>query len=110
MDETIQQLIQLLESRYGVDPKFSATLMPLLYAAMRADPDAREIKLILEGIVAAFGARKDAEAGSIDEVHGILSQFSQEMRKLDEALKVLTVYLDRVRKTVRAPSEPRTIH
>lgn len=70
----------------------------------------------LAGIAAAHDVHRVGEAalersmGDLREIQRLLGAFSGEMRKLDEALRVLSTYVQRMRTKTSAPERPRTVH
>lgn len=70
----------------------------------------------LAGIAAANEVHCVGEAalersmGDLREIQRLLGAFSDEMRKLDEALRVLAAYVQRMRTKTSAPARPRTVH
>jgi hypothetical protein len=71
----------------------------------------------LAGIAAAHDVHRVGEAalersmGDLREIQRLLGAFSDEMKKLDEALRVLSTYVQRMRtKSSSAPERPRTVH
>jgi hypothetical protein len=70
----------------------------------------------LAGIAAANEVHCVGEAalersmGDLREIQRLLGAFSDEMRKLDEALRVLSTYVQRMRTKTSAPARPRTVH
>ena len=70
----------------------------------------------LAGIAAAYDVHRVGEAalersmGDLREIQRLLGAFSDEMRKLDEALRVLSTYVQRMRTKTRAPERTRTVH
>ena len=70
----------------------------------------------LAGIAAAHDVHRLGEAalarsmGDLREIQRLLGAFSDEMRKLDEALRVLSTYVQRMRTKTSAPEGPRTLH
>jgi hypothetical protein len=70
----------------------------------------------LVGIAAASDVHRVGEAalersmGDLREVQRLLGAFSDEMRKLDEALRVLSTYVQRMRIKSSAPARSRTVH
>lgn len=110
MIATVRNLMHLLEAKFGVHPEFTGHLVPILEQLIEQEPDAKELKQALEAIAAAYGASHRADLESLDEVRLLLGQFSSELRKLDETLKVLGVYVERVRQTICAPAQPRVLH
>jgi hypothetical protein len=70
----------------------------------------------LAGIAAANDVHRVGEAalersmGDLREIQRLLGAFSDEMRKLDEALRVLSTYVQRMRTKSSAPVRPRSVH
>jgi hypothetical protein len=70
----------------------------------------------LLGIAAANDVRRVGEAaldrsmGDLREIQRLLGVFSEEMRKLDGALRVLSNYVQRMRPKSSAPERPRSVH
>jgi len=70
----------------------------------------------LAGIAAANEVHCVGEAalersmGDLREIQRLLGAFSDEMRKLDEALRVLSAYVQRMRTQSSAPARPRSVH
>lgn len=70
----------------------------------------------LAGIAAADEVHCVGEAalersmGDLREIQRLLGAFSDEMRKLDEALRVLSTYVQRIRTKSSAPVRPRSVH
>ncbi len=70
----------------------------------------------LAGIAAAHDVHRVGEAalersmGDLREIQRLLGAFSDEMRKLDEALRVLSTYVQRMQTKSSAPQRPRTMH
>ena len=76
--------------------------------------DAYQAELI--GIAAANEVRGRGERelarslGDLREVQRLLGLFSDEMKKLDAALRVLSNYVQRMRPKSSAPERPRSVH
>jgi len=70
----------------------------------------------LAGIAAAHDVHRVGEAalersmGDLREIQRLLGTFGDEMRKLDEALRVLSAYVQRMRTKSRVPERSRTVH
>ena len=110
MSPQARKCVQLLESRFGVAPDFSAHLVPILERCMNQGLSTDEWDGMLGGVAAAYRCSNEVEIGHVDEVRGLLSQFVTEMKKLDENLKVLGVYLERVHQRLQQPGARRLLH
>lgn len=70
----------------------------------------------LVGIAAASDVRRASERelarsmGDLREIQRLLGVFSDEMKKLDAALRVLSSYVQRMRPKSSAPERPRSVH
>ena len=125
-----KRLMDVLEDRFGVPREFAAPLLPMLERVASRDPSSEEWLGVLEGIAGAYrvsGAsgisvppreegpereegQDEAAEGEVDEVCGLMRQFSDELRKLDESLKVLTAYLERVHQQLHPSLGSRLLH
>ncbi len=102
--------LHVLEADFGVVPEFSGHLMPFLEWFADQQPSASEREKILMGIAAAYRSCQEIQTDSLEEVRLLLSEFVTELKKLDETLKVLGVYLERVRQRIKRPALRRVIH
>jgi hypothetical protein len=109
MKELRQKLEQVLAEKFGVGSEFTAHLMPLLEAVARAQPNAGDWEQALACVAAAYRSRTE-ELDSLDETRVLVRQFVTELKRMDESLKVLGVYLERLRDTLANPTHPRTLH
>lgn len=103
-----KKLMEMLEDRYGVPREFATPLIPMLERVASQEPSLDEWTLVLGGVARAYRASQGE--GDVDEVCGLMNQFSSELRKLDESLKVLSVYLERVRHQLHPSLGSRLIH
>ena len=111
MSPFTKKLIGLLEARYGVEGDFSDHLVPFLDRFVAEEPSAEEYDQMLRAIAAAYrSCAPSGEGEPLDEVRDLVSGFVTEMKKLDETLKVLSAYLDRVRTRLYRDSPRRTVH
>ena len=110
MSPQARKCVQLLESRFGVAPDFAAHLLPILECCVEQGLPRERWERILSGVAAAYRSSNEVEIGHVDEVRGLLSQFVTEMQKLDENLKVLGVYLERVHQRLQKPTARRLLH
>jgi len=105
MNGVARQWMQVLEERFGVRREFAGHLMPLLEKLAAQQPSVEEWDQMLHGIAAAYragrveGRRHDSEG----EVRLLVDQCSAEMQKLEEAMKVLGVCLERLDRRLDAP-------
>jgi hypothetical protein len=109
MKELRQKLAEVLAEKFGVGREFTAHLMPLLEAVARARPDAHDWEQVLGCVAAAYRSRSE-ELDSLDETRVLVRQFVTELKRMDESLKVLGVYLERLRDTLANPAQARTLH
>ncbi len=110
MSPVTKQWLHLLETRFGVGPEFASHLLPVLERFAEQEPSAAEREKILRGVAAAYRSCQVVQTDSVDEVKLLLTQFVTELKKLDETLKVLGVYLERVRQRISRPSPRRMLH
>lgn len=120
------KLMEVLEDRFGVPREFAAPLLPMLERLAYQDPSSEEWLAVLKGIALAYRSSVAAEAedpqdgplppgpiraeAGVAEVCGLMNQFSSELRKLDESLKVLTAYLERVHQQLHPSLGSRLLH
>jgi hypothetical protein len=70
----------------------------------------------LAGAALAHGVHRENEQAlresvrDLGEIQRLLGAFSEETRKLDEALQILTTYVKRMRSRTRPPERPRIVH
>jgi hypothetical protein len=105
-----------LELRFGVRGEFARRLLPLLRVLAAGNPSEAEWSDMLLCVADAYcatlpNAGADTPAPpSVDEMLRLFSQFSAELRKMDESLKVLSACLSRARTQVRRPAPRDPIH
>ena len=103
-----EKLMKVLEDRFGVPRGFATPLIPMLERVASQEPSSEEWTLVLGGVARAYRASQgDSE---LDQVSGLMRQFSGELRKLEESMKVLSAYLDRVRQQLHPSLGSRLIH
>ena len=107
-----KKVLETLEARFGVPPEFAGPLMPMLDRLAAQRPTAAEWQSVLRAVAEAYRASRGEEAGeeSVAEVCNLMGQFASELRKLEESLKVLGVYLERVRQQTAPAPLSRTLH
>ena len=104
-----RKLEEVLAEKFGVSRDFTAHLAPLLECYGRQRPSAREWEALLASVAAAYHSRSE-EFESIDETRILIRQFVSELKAMDESIKVLGVYLERVRQSLQHSPSSRTIH
>ena len=109
-----QQIERDLE-RLGVGGELRDALCRRLEPiALTLSEDAYQAALV--GIAAANDVRRAGEAelarsmGDLREIQRLLGAFSDEMHKLDGALRVLSNYVQSMRPKHNAPERPRSVH
>ncbi len=90
-----EKLMATLETRFGVPREFATPLLPVLARVASQQPTSAEWSVLLSGVARAYRASR-SEGGEVDAMYELLNRFAAELRKLDESLKVLSVYLERV--------------
>ena len=109
MKEIQRKVEELLAARHGVDREFTALLAPLLAAFADTQPTSGEWERALEGVVQAWELRSE-EIESLDETRVLIRHFVSELKRMDETLKVLAVYLERMRDRLQDSGRSRTLH
>ena len=107
----LERLRRDLEAR-GIDPIFVDAVVARL--RRRSGREAGAHAAILDGVAAAYRAHQKGQENlrrslrDLTEMSRVMEDFGAELRKLDEALKMLTAHLGRMR--ARAVPQGRTIH
>jgi hypothetical protein len=109
MKEFRQKLEDVLAEQFGVGREFTVHLIPLLEALAGSQPRAEDWERALACVAAAYRSRTE-ELDALDETRVLVRQFVSELKRMDESLKVLGVYLERLRETLTNPTQPRIIH
>lgn len=100
-----EKLVEVLEERYGVRSEFTDALRPLLARFASEERSPEEWDALLGGLAEAHRACHGAAEGGDQEVRVLIHEVGIEMRKIDESVKVLSAYLDRLRARVSPPAE-----
>jgi hypothetical protein len=100
---------QLLEAQYGIDRGFTGHLTPLLERFAASEPTAEDWGHFVQGLVSAYRAAQ-RQNGPPDEVKVLLGDVATELRKIEESIKVLSVYLLRIHRSVEGDVSERMIH
>jgi hypothetical protein len=109
MKEFRRKLEEILSERFGVDPGFTAQLMPLLETFARTRPSAEEWERVLGRVAAAHRGRSE-ELQALDESRALIRQFVGELKRMDESIQGLAAYLERLRHMLQDPNQSRTLH
>jgi hypothetical protein len=105
-----ERLRRDLEAR-GIDPIFVDAVMARLG---RAGAGGAAHAAILDGVAAAYRAHQKGQENlrrslrDLSEMSRVMEDFGAELRKLDEALKMLAAHLGRMR--ARSLPQGRTLH
>jgi hypothetical protein len=111
MSPVTKKWLAILQKRFGVGFEFAEHLVPFLERFAAQEPTNDEWEQMLRAIAAAYrSCDPSSESDTLDEVRTLLGQFVTEMKKLDETLKVLSVYMERVRQRIYRPDPGRTLH
>ncbi len=104
MAGSADKLLALLEERLGARPELSDPLRGLLDGIATCSLDAADWDALLRGVAEAYRAGHQAGVQARDEVQVLTAELGSELRKIDESLKVLGVYLERIRARIRPPT------
>jgi hypothetical protein len=101
-----------LEHRFGIDPEVSSHLAPVLERIADQPLSAEDGETLLRGMAQAMRSAQLREGSSPElEVRALLGEFLSELRKVDESVKVLSVYLERLQQRTAPPvRDPRILH
>ena len=110
MDPFVAKLQELLVERFGIQPEFTAQLAPLLERVSSQALSSEEWEELLHCVAQAYRLREERDEVAIGETQTLMRHFVAELRKMDESLKVLGVFLDRLRENVTRPDRSRAIH
>ena len=110
MDPFVAKLQELLAERFGVQPEFTAQLAPLLERISHEALGADEWEGLLACVANAYRLRDQQKGTSLGETRVLMREFDAELQKVGESLKVLGVFLDRLRETAVRPDRARPLH
>jgi len=105
-----KKLADILEGEFGVGSEFLGHLIPVFERIAEQRPTADEWEDLLQGVAAAYHAAKRRELQTHDEIKVLAAQVVSELKKMDESVKVLGVYLERLRQTTKDLPESRLVH
>ncbi len=105
MKSVARMWLQVLEERYGVGREFAGHLLPMLERLAGQKPTIDEWDQMFHGVAAAYRTgRRNARSSEAHHEAGVLvDEFSDELRKLEESLKVIGACLERLRQQVIPP-------
>ena len=103
------KLVQLMEGNFGVHPEFMERLGPVLDRIADTRPSAREWEEMLRAFAAAYDAGRRSDVDTVDETRVLIHSFVSELKKMDESLKVLAAFLERMREEADR-SDERVLH
>lgn len=105
MKSLARRWMQVLEERYGVGREFAGHLLPILERLAGQKPTVDEWDQMFHGVAAAYrtGRRHTQSHEAHHEAGVLVEEFSDELRKLEESLKVIGACLERLRQSVVAP-------
>jgi hypothetical protein len=110
MSTSAKKLVRLLEARFGIQPELAGHLAPILERFVEQDLTPDEWEEVLGSLAAAYQLCREPRLAANEEVRVLVNDFLTEFRKIDESLKVLSVYLERIRRRLDAPRMRRTVH
>ncbi len=105
-----KKIVEVLEGRYGVSPLFAEQFVPVFDQVAQSRPSSDDWEQLMECLAAAYRALPPVEDKALHEAQVLVGQFVTEMKKIDESLKVVTVFLDRLRTQLGAPEVARVLH
>jgi hypothetical protein len=105
-----RKIVELLETKYGVTAAFAEQFVPVFETMARSRPSSDDWDALMECLAAAYRALPPVEDKTLHDVQLMLGQFVTELQKIDESMKVLSVYLERMRDQLGAPDLTRTVH
>jgi len=76
----------------------------------RSRPSSDDWEALMECLASAYRTLPQVEDKTLREAQVLVGQFLTELQKIDESLKVLTVFLERMRTQLGAPELSRTVH
>ena len=105
-----KKIVEVLEGRYGVSPAFAEQFVPLFNQVAERRPSSDDWEQLMECVAAAYRSMPQVEDKALHEAQVLVGQFVTEIKKIDESLKVVSVFLDRLRQQIGAPEATRVLH
>jgi hypothetical protein len=100
-----------LEHRFGIAPEVSAHLAPVLARIEMQPLSPEDREALLRGMADAVRCARLREGETPEgEVRALLGEFLIEIKKVDESVKVLSVYLERLNQRVDPARQARILH
>jgi hypothetical protein len=110
MPRSARSLLQPVESALAEPANSAKPVLPVLERVARRKLTPEEKAAVLHEIAAAYQEWRRDELEANREVHTLLGEFLTEVRKIDESLKVLGVYLERIRRRLQGAVGSRSLH
>jgi hypothetical protein len=102
-----KKIVEVLEGRTGVvfaEHSYRSS-------GSRAEPpSSNDWEQLMECVAAAFRTMPQVEDKALYEAQVLVGQFVGELKKIDESLKVVSVFLERLRQQLGAPEATRIVH
>jgi hypothetical protein len=105
-----RKIVELLEGRYGVSPAFAEQFVPVFERVAQSRPTSDDWESLMECLASAYRTLPQVEDKTLSEAQILVGQFVTELQKIDESLKVVGVFLERLRTQLGAPEISRTLH
>jgi len=105
-----RKIVELLEGRYGVSAAFAEQFVPVFEQVAQNRPTSEDWEALMECLAAAYRTLPQVEDKTLAEAQILVGQFVTELKKIDESLKVVGVFLERLRTQLGAPDEEHTLH
>lgn len=105
-----RKIVELLEGRYGVSPAFAEQFVPVFEQVAAKKPTSEDWESLMECLAAAYRTLPQVEDKTLAEAQVLVGQFVAELKKIDESLKVVGVFLERLRTQLGTPDEEHTLH
>lgn len=105
-----RKIVELLEGRYGVSPAFAEQFVPVFEQVAQSRPSSDDWEALMACLASAYRSLPSVEDKTLHEAQVLVGQFVSELQKIDESLKVVGVFLERLRTQLGAPEVSRTLH
>ncbi len=113
--DALERCRRELES-LGVDTGFAEAIVPTLVELSASSDTGPTRSGFLAGVVAAYAVHRDAlerlrrSLREVNEMGRLVDAFGGELEKLDEALRTLGAYVERMRTQTASDDDERVIH
>jgi len=105
-----RKIVELLEGRYGVSPAFAEQFVPVFEQVAQSHPSSDDWEALMACLASAYRSLPAVEDKTLHEAQVLVGQFVGELQKIDESLKVIGVFLDRLRAQLGTIEVSRTLH